>query len=291
MTQLLEQDIQTKEVLDWKGIHLFHFSASSCSQKTRIFFNLKGIDWESHVINLPKGEQLTPWYLGINPRGLVPTLVIDGEVHIESNDIIQLIDQRFPDKSLIPAGFEDKMSELLHHEDDLHLDLRSISFRFTQKRGKAPKSAEDIKNYRERGSGTVQGQQDPNKEREATYWENYAKNGGVTDEAIEASAARFRTSLDQLEANLANGRYLLGDALTVLDIAWFVYVNRLTLCGYPIEQLHPKIYKWFDELRQRPEFAREVQVPPHIREAIDANHRQQEAGGATLVDVAGKILN
>ena len=45
MVQLADSDISTKEVLDWQGIHLIHFAGSTCSQKTRIFLNLKGIDW------------------------------------------------------------------------------------------------------------------------------------------------------------------------------------------------------------------------------------------------------
>jgi len=46
MVQLLDSDIKTREVLDWKGVHLIHYMGSSCSQKVRIFLNLKGIDWE-----------------------------------------------------------------------------------------------------------------------------------------------------------------------------------------------------------------------------------------------------
>ena len=42
MVQLLDSDIKTREVLDWKGIHLIHYITSSCSQKVRIFLNLKG---------------------------------------------------------------------------------------------------------------------------------------------------------------------------------------------------------------------------------------------------------
>lgn len=287
MTQLLEEDIQTKEVLNWKGLHLFHFSASSCSQKTRIFLNLKEIEWESHVINLPQGENLTPWYLGINPRGLVPAIVLDGEVHIESNDIIQLLDKRFPQNRLIPDRFTDQVDQLLRHEDDLHLDLRSISFRYTQPRGKAPKSAEDLKRFRERGSGTVEGKPDPNKAREIAYWENFAKNEGITDEAIKTSAARFRTTLDELGQNKGENRYLLGPELTVLDIAWFIYVNRLVLCGYPFERLHPGLNSWFAELRTQPAFYTEVAVPPHVQEGIEANHKRQAAAGETLAEVAG----
>jgi len=58
--------------------HVLHYSGSSCSQKLRIFLNLKGIPWESHPIDLPSNENFRPWFLGINPRGLVPVLVHDG---------------------------------------------------------------------------------------------------------------------------------------------------------------------------------------------------------------------
>jgi len=43
MVQLVESDIKTREVLDWKGVHVLHFMGSSCSQKLRVFLNLKGI--------------------------------------------------------------------------------------------------------------------------------------------------------------------------------------------------------------------------------------------------------
>ncbi|MEL7045831.1 MAG: hypothetical protein AAGL66_12530, partial [Pseudomonadota bacterium] len=56
MVTLSKADIQTSEVFDWKGLHLLHFAGSSCSQKTRIFLNLKGVDWTSHHVDLAKGE-------------------------------------------------------------------------------------------------------------------------------------------------------------------------------------------------------------------------------------------
>src|SRR5436190_16062106 len=78
MVQLVESDIKTREVLDWKGVHVLHFMGSSCSQKLRVFLNLKGIPWESHHVDLIANENFRPWFLGINPRGLVPVLVHDG---------------------------------------------------------------------------------------------------------------------------------------------------------------------------------------------------------------------
>jgi len=108
MVQLVESDIKTREVLDWKGVHVLHFMGSSCSQKLRVFLNLKGIPWESHHVDLMANENFRPWFLGINPRGLVPVLVHDGAVHIESNDIIAYLEKTFPQPRLVPAGLADR---------------------------------------------------------------------------------------------------------------------------------------------------------------------------------------
>ncbi len=286
MVQLLDSDIQTREVRDWTGLHLFHFAASSCSQKTRIFLNLKGADWTSHEVNLPNNENFDPWYLGINPRGLVPTLVIDGEVHIESNDIIQLLDQRLPGARLIPAGMEGRVEELLKHEDDLHLDIRTLTFRFTQPRGRVPKSEQALAKYRAGGTGTVGGEPDPDKVRELDFWETVARDG-ITDQAVRRAAGRLRAALEEVDRTLAQQPCLLGVELSVVDIAWFIYVNRLTLCGYPVARLHPNVATWFDKLKAMPAFAAEIIVPPQIRAAIDDNHRRQAEAGASLEEVAG----
>jgi glutathione S-transferase len=130
MVQLIDADIKTREVLAWRGVHVLHYMGSSCSQKLRIFLNLKNIKWESHLVDLFTNENYSEWFLGINPRGLVPVLVHDGTVHIESNDIIAYLEERFREPRLIPADTANEMAALLKHEDDLHLDLRTLSFRF-----------------------------------------------------------------------------------------------------------------------------------------------------------------
>jgi glutathione S-transferase len=123
VVQLVDADIKTRGVLEWKGIHVFHFFLSVCSQKLRIFLNLKGVPWRSHPVDLFRNENLSDWFLGINPRGLVPVLVHDGVVHIESNDIITYLEKTFPQPRLIPAGHENEVAGLLHHEDELHSEI------------------------------------------------------------------------------------------------------------------------------------------------------------------------
>jgi glutathione S-transferase len=286
MVQLVESDIRTREVLGWKGVHVLHFLGSSCSQKLRIFLNLKGIAWDSHLVNLPANENFTPWFLGINPRGLVPVLVHDGAVHIESNDIITYLERTFPTPRLVPQGHEDEVAALLKHEDDLHLDLRTLSFRFVFDRPGPPKPAEALASYVENGSGTVQGREDREKVVQIEFWQRAAREG-FPDQAARASAQKFRAEFDALDRRLAAQPYLMGSDLTVLDIAWFIYVNRLALAGYPFTRLHPCVDAWFGKLAARPEFAKEVAVPPEIKTRIAATRRAQEQAGKTLEQVAG----
>jgi glutathione S-transferase len=257
MVQLVDSDIRTREVLTWKGVHVLHFVGSSCSQKLRIFLNLKGIPWQSHPIDLPAHENFQPWFLGINPRGLVPVLVHDGAVHIESNDIIQHLEQSFPTPKLIPAGHENEVAALLKHEDDLHLDLRTLSFRFVFAPPGPPKSAAALESYAANGSGTVQGLKDRDKQIQIEFWQRAAKEG-FTDERVRSSAQKFRAEFDALDKTLAKSLYLMGAALSVLDIAWFIYAYRLSLAGYPFGRMHPHVNAWEQKLRTRPEFAKEI---------------------------------
>ena len=286
MVQLVDSDIKTREVLDWKGVHVLHFMGSSCSQKLRIFLNLKGIPWESHPVDLPGNENFRPWFLGINPRGLVPVLVHDGAVHIESNDIITYLEKTFPTPKLVPAGHEDEVAALLKHEDDLHLDLRTLSFRFVFAPPGPPKPAEALKSYAANGSGTVQGAVDRDKQVQIEFWERAAKEG-FTDERARASAQKFRAEFDAMDKTLAQQPYLMGDTLSVLDIAWLIYAHRLSLAGYPFERLHPHVFAWKEKLSARPEFAKEIAMLRHSKEQLEANRRAQEQAGKTLEAVAG----
>jgi glutathione S-transferase len=286
VVQLVDSDIKTREVLDWKGVHILHFMGSSCSQKLRVFLNLKGIPWQSHHVDLFTNENFRPWFLGINPRGLVPVLVHDGAVHIESNDIITYLEKTFPAPKLIPAGHENQVAALLKHEDDLHLDLRTLSFRFVFAPPGPPKPAEALESYAANGSGTVQGAIDRDKQIQIEFWERAAKEG-FTDERARASAKKFRAEFDALDKRLAQHPYLIGDDLSVLDIAWLIYAYRLSLAGYPFERLHPHFFAWKERLAARPEFAKEIAPLRHSKDQLQAVRQAQEKAGKTLEAVAG----
>lgn len=283
MVMLSKNDIKTREVLDWKGVHLLHFAGSSCSQKTRIFLNLKGIEWTSHPINLVTNDAQKPWFLGINPRGLVPVLVHDGRVHIESNDILEYLEKSFPSPSLIPTDLSQQIHQGLKQEDELHLDIRAISMRFVFSQKLGHKKPQALKTY-QIDSGTIQGKYDPHKQAEIQFWSNMAKHG-ITDEQILLAAQAFKSAYDRYENNLATSRYLLSDNITVLDIAWFIYTHRLKTAGYPFHTLHPRVNEWYLGLLARPEFQKEVKTAMPLRLITAVLHLQQRIIGQTLAHV------
>ncbi|MGA3141116.1 MAG: glutathione S-transferase family protein, partial [Xanthobacteraceae bacterium] len=110
---------------------------------------------------------------------------------------------------------------------------------------------------------------------------------GISDQRARASALKFKAEFGELEKKLAGHPYLMGDKLSVLDIAWFIYVDRLTLAAYPFKRLHPQVSDWFARLMQRPEFAKEVTLPPQVSEGFAATRRAHAQAGKSLELVAG----
>ena len=85
-----------------EGLHLFQFVTSNCSQRVRIALEEKQIAWTAHNLDSARWEQIQPGYRAINPNRVVPTLVHDGRVYVESNDIIEYLDDTFAQPNLRP---------------------------------------------------------------------------------------------------------------------------------------------------------------------------------------------
>ncbi|MGB0572374.1 MAG: glutathione S-transferase family protein [Alphaproteobacteria bacterium] len=283
MVKLATSDIKTTEVLDWEGLHLFHFMGSSCSQKTRISFAAKGVEWESHHVDIAHFENFTEWFMGINPRGLMPTLVHDGDVHIESNDIIEYVDATFDGPKLFPSDPDEQafVQASMKREDDLHLCVRALTFRYLLpvEMMKKPEDAVDV--YEAEGAETVGGEVDGRKAIEVDFWRKMNANNGITDEQVIEAASEFLKAFGELEERLEEREWLLASGFSALDIAWWITVYRITKLGFPTERF-PKLFAWYEKLLAREDFAREVAPPPEMIEVSRAHQAACVAEGKCM---------
>ncbi len=91
------------------GMTLYHSPASPNSRRVRIFLAEKGVPVPLAPIDLGKGEQHSDAYRAINPRRVVPTLVLpDGTAIGEVLAIWRYLEEVHPDPALLGATPTDK---------------------------------------------------------------------------------------------------------------------------------------------------------------------------------------
>src|SRR5262245_49859524 len=82
------------------ALEVFWASGSPFSWRVLLTLEVKRLPYESHLIQFSKGENKTPAFLAMNPRGQVP-LVRDGDdVVYESVAILAYLDRKYPEPPL-----------------------------------------------------------------------------------------------------------------------------------------------------------------------------------------------
>lgn len=84
-------------------MRLYAYFRSSTSYRVRIALNLKGLDYEIVPIDLRTSEQRSDAHRARNPYGGVPALEAEGRIRAQSMPIIEWLDERYPDPSLLPG--------------------------------------------------------------------------------------------------------------------------------------------------------------------------------------------
>jgi hypothetical protein len=80
---------------------LYNAAHSTCRQKVRIYLAEKGLVFEDIRLDLGKAkDHLKPEYRMINPNGVVPILVDDGNIIIDSSVVCEYLDKRYPKQSV-----------------------------------------------------------------------------------------------------------------------------------------------------------------------------------------------
>lgn len=247
-------------VLEFKGLHLYHAHVSNCSMRVRITLAEKRLSWTSHHLNILRKEHITPEYFGINPNGLVPTLVHDGKVIIESDDIIDYLDDEFPAPPLKPANEKDRgqMYHWLRRATAIH--LRAVKpYIYFKRVGKrmAHSQAEDEK-YR-----SLQTNPD------LLEFHRKSTNEGFSDEEIKAAKSVLDECFSEMDLILEKQEWLAGDEFSLADIAWVPLQFTLEeMAGYEFQALK-NVANWTRRLIARDSYRSGIAKwwPPELRRA------------------------
>ena len=79
-----------------------YYAPGACSLASHIALEESGLPYETEKLILQNGDQKKPEYLKLNPRGRVPTLVVDGRVLTENMAILTFLGGGYPKAGLWP---------------------------------------------------------------------------------------------------------------------------------------------------------------------------------------------
>jgi len=250
------------------GLHLFHYGGAPCAQRVRFVLAEKGIrrgpdvPWRSDApehrsapagtyigrpVSLPRQENLTEAYAAIHPNLVVPALVHDGVLHIESVDIMDYVDRELPGPELVPGGESgEDCRALVKRAAELQTSVRHVTYRW---------SLGGLAKLSPRKQAELQRIDSPDSpDRLADFYRCFS-NGEISEEAFAEHVANLTEGFREVEARLADGRsWLCGETFSMADIIWVVKVQRIDEAGYPFSTAFPRIKAWFDRARARPSF-------------------------------------
>lgn len=79
-----------------------YYSPGACSFVPHCLLEMAGASFEPQIVKFAVGEQKTPEYLALNPRGQVPVLVVDGYPLTQVVAISNYINDTHPQANLLP---------------------------------------------------------------------------------------------------------------------------------------------------------------------------------------------
>ena len=120
---------------------------------------------------------------------------------------------------------------------------------------------------------------------EVRWWREF-KEHGLKPEQARKSAQAYSAAFEELEETLSEAPWLAGKRISILEIAWFISINRLARAGYPIER-HPRLARHYEALLERPAFADEAQadLAGPVKVIVAVYRQLRRLMGTPMVDV------
>jgi glutathione S-transferase len=269
-------------------ITLYQFGNSVCCQKVRVTMLEKRVDWNSVEVNLFRNEQYDPAYLKLNPKGVVPTIVHDGNAVTESTLICEYLNDVFPDPPLAPASAMQRgrmrvWSKLV--DEGLHEGISEISFcAMFRDRMRAMTDEQREKRFDNVG--------DPR--RRDRFKSTYEQ--GTDSPFVLYAIANYEKAFSLLEDTLSQGGpWIMGENVSLADINLMPYAARLHFLGLLDlwTEDRPHVRAWWKRVQEWPSYQGGIVAPmpeaernemqvsgPKIRDEVEARlaaHRRKVA--------------
>lgn len=252
-------------------IILYNAPQSTCSQRVRMVLHAKDVAFEEHKLDLLRGDQLQPDYLKLNPNGVVPTLVDEGRIIIDSSVIMEYLDEVFCDiEKLVPT------------EPVARASMRSLMRFFDE----VPAAAIRIPTYNlaflPRFQAMSEDQFRAMAESKPLRKEFLLRMGrsGFPDTEMQSAMARLSQTVERMAAQIevSGGPFLLGTPMTLADIAVMPTVVRLEDLGLTrLWDKHRSLATWLREVQAHPAYAKTyyfgsllTEQFPHLRADVGA---------------------
>ena len=233
---------------------LYDNIASVAAQKVRMTLHEKGQAWETATVDLRNGDVMNADYLKLNPGGVVPTLVHDGKVLIESTAIIEYLDEVFPEPPLKPATPLERHRMRLwtkRIDEEAHRATGSLSQAVYIRYAHVNKTPAELDAYFSRM---------PDKDREAR--QRSAIRLGLDAPEVGPALRTFARLIDDMDRQAARMAWLAGESFSLADIACAPYVMRLEMLAMQsmwTDGRRPHMARWWSAMKARPCFRIEVE--------------------------------
>ncbi len=206
----------------------------------------KKLEWVDRRLQFAADEHLSESYLKINPNGVVPTLVHDGHVIVDSSVINEYLDDAFPQLPLRPSNIVElaHMRAWRQYIDEVPTpSVRYPTFNAYLTPWFQSLNEEEFQTYAAR------------RPLRRDFYLKMGRTGFPQDE-IDAALRRLRETLERMERSLEKTEWLAHDRFTLADISIMPTLVRMEdlMLKHMWSDL-PAVTRWYAHLKARPAFA------------------------------------
>ncbi|CAG9185034.1 glutathione S-transferase family protein [Cupriavidus pampae] len=203
---------------------LYHANGSPNARRVRILIAEKGIEVELLPVDLGTREQNSEAYRAINPRSVVPTLVLDDGTAIgEASTIMRYLDDAHPTPSLYGTTAAEKAVVAMWER---RMEIEGFAAVMEGVRNNAPGL----------------------KGRALSGPHGYDQ----IPELVERSRQRVVNFYNDLDAQLSRSTFVAGNTFSAADITALVTLDFATKAfSMPIPESHDALKRWHDAVSAR----------------------------------------